>query len=269
MILLAESEVEPMKIGPYETGRVYQGDCLKMMKAIPDGAVGVVVTSPPYNTLPKKHAPSGLHADRKSKINKWIMKACNGYEDSMPEDEYQEWLREVVAECLRASGGLVWVNHKVRFRDGVAVHPVRMLPFPIYSEVIWDRGVSMALNCRRFSPSHETMIAFGSPSYWDDSENKRMSVWRIPPQRSEDHPCPFPADLIRPLLVSSCPAGGTVLDPFAGSGTTGVACVELGREFLGFEIDPDYCKLANDRIEAARKGITLKEHRAGQKTLFE
>jgi len=61
---------------------------------------------------------------------------------------------------------------------------------------------------------------------------------------------------------------GVVLDPFAGSGTTGVACAELGREFLGFEIDPDYCKLANDRIEAARKGITLKEHRMGQGTLF-
>ena len=54
----------------------------------------------------------------------------------------------------------------------------------------------------------------------------------------------------------------------AGSGTTGVACVELGREFLGFEIDPDYCKLANERLSATSKGITLAEERTGQGTLF-
>jgi DNA modification methylase len=230
---------------------LHHGDCLEILRTLPSGSVDAVVTSPPYNTLPSKHAPSGLHADRKSGINKWINKAANGYADQRDEGEYQEWLREVVAECLRVSRGLVWINHKVRYRDGFAVHPARMLPFPIYAEVIWDRGGSMALNCKRYAPSHECLLAFGERAYWDDSLNTTMSVWRISAQRSEDHPCPFPIEIARRPIVSSCPPGGTVLDPFMGSGTTGVACMQTGRKFIGIEIDPGYFEIARKRIEAA------------------
>jgi DNA modification methylase len=58
-----------------------------------------------------------------------------------------------------------------------------------------------------------------------------------------------------------------VLDPFSGSGTTGVACAQLGRRFLGFEIDANYCHLANDRIAAAHRGQTLTQYRQGQEIL--
>ncbi len=231
--------------------QLHLGDCLDFLKSLPSGSVDAVVTSPPYNTLPAKHAPSGLHADRKSGINKWINKAANGYADQRDEGEYQEWLREVVTECLRVSRGLVWINHKVRYRDGFAVHPARMLPFPIYAEVIWDRGGSMALNCKRYAPSHECLLAFGERAYWDDSLNTTMSVWRISAQRSEDHPCPFPVEIARRPVVSSCPPGGTVLDPFTGSGTTGVACVQTGRKFIGCEIDEKYVEIARRRIAEA------------------
>lgn len=150
---------------------VIHGDCLEVLRTLPAGSVDAVVTSPPYNTLPAKHAPSGIHAERKSGVNKWIAKAASGYFDQRDECEYQSWLSNVVSECLRVSRGLVWVNHKVRYRDGVALHPARMLEFPIYAEVIWDRGGSMALNCKRYAPSHECLIAFGKPCYWDDALN--------------------------------------------------------------------------------------------------
>jgi tRNA/tmRNA/rRNA uracil-C5-methylase (TrmA/RlmC/RlmD family) len=58
-----------------------------------------------------------------------------------------------------------------------------------------------------------------------------------------------------------------ILDPFAGSGTTGVACIQTGRRFLGFEINPEYVAIANDRIEAASRGQTLQQYRAGQLVL--
>ena len=64
-----------------------------------------------------------------------IAKAAKGYFDTRPEDEYQAWLRDVVGEYLRAvlPRG---VNHKIRYRNGEALHPVRFLPFPIYAEVV-------------------------------------------------------------------------------------------------------------------------------------
>ncbi len=233
------------------TVSLHLGDCLDVLRTLPAGSVDAVVTSPPYNTLPAKNAPSGLHAERKTGVNKWITKASSGYFDQRPEPEYQEWVRAVVAECLRVARGLVWVNHKTRYRNKEAIHPARMFPFPIYADVVWDRRGSMALNCKRYAPSHEYLIAFGVPHYWDDKQNTMMSVWQITPQRSDDHPCPFPVELARRPIVSSCPIGGTVLDPFMGSGTTGVACVKTGRNFIGIEIDPHYHAIARRRIDAA------------------
>lgn len=78
-----------------------------------------------------------------------------------------------------------------------------------------------------------------------------MSVWRIAPQRSDEHPCPYPIEIARRPIVSSCPHNGTVLDPFCGSGTTGVACVQTGRNFIGIEIDQRYCEIARRRISEA------------------
>ncbi len=232
--------------------QIHHGDCLEVLRTLADSSVDAVVTSPPYNTLPSAHKPSGLHAERKSGVNQWIMKSANGYFDQKDESEYQSWLCEVVSQCLRVCRGLVWVNHKVRYRDGYAVHPARFLPFPIYAEVIWDRSGSMALNCKRYAPSHECLLAFGKRFYWDDSLNTKMSVWKISPQRSKTHPCPFPLEIARRPIISSCPVGGVVLDPFCGSGSTGVAAIESGRRFIGIEREAEYVEIAKARIEAVR-----------------
>ena len=229
--------------------QLYLGDCLQVLPTLEAGSVDAVVTSPPYNTLPTRNAPSGLHAERKSGVNQWISRAVDSYEDARPESEYQSWLRDVVAACLVVAP-LVWVNHKVRYRDGKAVHPVRFLPFPIYSEIIWDRRGSMALNCKRFSPSHEGVWGFGCPRFWDDSYNGLMSVWAISFDRDpNDHPCAFPVSLVKPLIGSSVRRDGIVCDPFMGSGTSGVAAVRLGRRFIGAELEPKYFEIAKRRIQ--------------------
>ena len=224
-------------------------DCLKVLPLLPDGCVDAVVTSPPYNTLPTSHNPSGLHGERQSGVNKWIEKAARGYFDSMPEDEYQTWICGVLNECRRITSGLVWVNHKIRYRDGEAVHPARMFPWPIYTEVIWDRGGSMALNCKRYAPSTEHLLAFGRPVVWNDHLNGLMSVWRMPADNDDnDHPCAFPVELAVRPIKSSTAEGGVVFDPFMGSGTVGVAAIRTGRRCVGIELDPGYYRAACDRI---------------------
>jgi DNA modification methylase len=229
--------------------KLYRGDCLKILRKLDAGSVDAVVTSPPYNQLGSRIPPDG---SGKHKGNGWIKKVgAIGYADDMPEPAYQQWLRDIVSECLRVSRGLVWINHKVRYRNGQAVHPARFLPFPIYSEVIWCRGGSMALNCRRFAPSHEMILGFGKPHWWHNESNRLCSAWKIAQVVNRtDHPCPFPEEIPRRLIEACCPPGGTVLDPFMGSGTTGVACQRLGRSFIGIEIDPAYHAIARRRIKA-------------------
>lgn len=209
----------------------------------------ITITSPPYNTLPQSNNPSGLHAERSTGVNKWIAKASSGYADSMPEDEYQEWICDVIRLCHNTCKGIIWINHKIRYRMGYAVHPARWMNFPIYAEVIWDRGGSMALNCKRYSPSTEHILGFWTPHHWDDSLNGIMSVWRLPAQRDDEHPCPYPPEIPRRLITSSCPKGGTVLDPFCGSGTTLRAAKDLGRKAIGIEIEEKYCEIAARRLQ--------------------
>ena len=109
----------------------------------------------------------------------------------------------------------------------------------------------MALNCKRYAPSTEHLLGFGKQCVWNDTLNSTMSVWRIPPDRgNDDHPCAYPVTLVERPIVSSTPDGGTVLDCFAGSGTTGIACLRTGRKFIGIEIDERYFNVARKRIEA-------------------
>ena len=81
------------------------------------------------------------------------------------------------------------------------------------------------------------------------------------------HPTQKPVKLIKAIIKAN--VSDIICDPFSGSGTTGVACAQLGRRFLGFEIDANYCHLANDRIAAAHRGQTLQQFRSGQTTIFD
>lgn len=249
--------MKEVRIGPHS---LICGDALEVLPKLESGSVDAVMTSPPYNTLPQKYSPSGLHGERLNGVNKWIQKAVNSYADARPETEYQHWLAYIVAACLRVSRGLVWINHKVRYRDGEALHPVRFLPFPIYSEVIWNRRGSMALNCKRYAPSHESLWAFGKPQVWNDELNTLLSVWNLGFDMDDNgHPCAFPIEIAERPILSSTNKGGEVLDPFMGSGTTIVACQKTGRVGIGIEKDERYFEIACRRVESAVNSTPLFE----------
>lgn len=82
------------------------------------------------------------------------------------------------------------------------------------------------------------------------------------------HPTQKPVELMGWCIEKNSTEGDSIVDAYAGSGTTGVAAIQLGRRFIGFEISPEYAQLARDRISAAEKGLTVKEYRAGQLALF-
>ena len=229
---------------------LYLGDCLEILPTLEK--VDAVITSPPYNTLKPSAKPSGLHAERKTGINEWMEKQ-GGYFDQRSEEDYQLWQQSMLDAALSIAG-VVWINHKTRYRDGYGIHPLQFYKAPLFAEVVWDRGGSMALNCGRFAPSHEYWFGFGKPERWNDEVNKLMSVWKIAPGEGKhadnDHPCPYPERLVTPI-IKGCVFDRPCVDPFMGSGTTGVACANLGRKFIGIEIEPKYFDIACERITNA------------------
>jgi DNA modification methylase len=100
-------------------------------------------------------------------------------------------------------------------------------------------------------------MAYGAHKRWKRDENgvfvrNKRDVWTIPlhPFRGA-HFATFPPDLIRPCVLAGCPPGGIVLDPFFGAGTTGLVAQQLGRDYIGVDLNAEYVKIAEERIRKA------------------
>jgi DNA modification methylase len=258
-----------MKLGPYETGRVYQGDCLELMKAIPDGSVPMIWTDPPYghanNDGDLAASRVGTRGARKrpvEAIENDTAEAMRVVVDGML-DAAARLMRCCCCCCCCSAGG----GPSPTFAWLAARMDARGLAF--FHAVVWDktaRGPGLGWRYRR---DHEfVMIAHrvGGRLAWVNRETATSNIVRTPPVRERVHPNEKPVALVEHFLRLHTAPGDLVLDPFAGAGTTGVACANLGREFLGFEIDPHWAEVANERIEAARRGVSVGELREGQAT---
>ena len=90
----------------------------------------------------------------------------------------------------------------------------------------------------------------GVRDYYSAGKRNKRSVWTVTTKPfKEAHFATFPPDLIKPCILAGCPKNGIVLDPFMGSGTTGMVAAMYRRNFIGFELNPEYCKMAEKRIE--------------------
>ena len=229
------------------------GDCLEMMKKIPDNSIDCIVTSPPYNKI-------GLNGGKKYTYSKgctWtrVNIEYNSYDDNMNEDDYQAWQINVLNECYRIlkDDGSLFYNHKIRRLNGNAVFPIFALnsKLNLHQMIIWERAGSCDLNEEYLFPNTELVfwLSKNKPRCFKKESEFRNEVWRIVPKACSYHPAPFPIQLVKNCVLLSTKEGDTVLDPFAGSGTTGVVCKSLKRKFIGIEIDEKYCDIARQRIE--------------------
>lgn len=247
------------------------GDCLDVLKTLPDGAVDCVVTSPPYNLggEPWPHLghwkPGDAGAGSKSKWRNGS-DACggvqySGHSDAMPYADYVAWQHKVLRECWRVLGddGAIFYNHKPRVIGGRLWLPLELNPgLPLRQVIIWARSGGMNFTPTAYVPTHEWIIVFAKERFRlrDRAASGLGDVWQFPQESGKNpHPAPFPVELPRRILSTT--TGRTVLDPFMGSGTTGVACVKADRSFIGIEISEDYFAVAQRRIAEAQNATPL------------
>ena len=257
---------EKVTIGNCE---LWHGDCRDVLPLLEDGSADMVFTSPPYNLgnttgggFPGKklwHYDASAGMKARGGLGKWgggkLADGYEDYDDAMPMEDYIEWQKATLLECWRilSKSGAIYYNHKPRVLDGVALLPLAYNPdLPLRQIVIWARAGGVNFSPVAYLPTHEWVMILAKPDFRlrDKSASGAGDVWYVPQEANTEHPAPFPLALpMRAIESTSC---GTVLDPFMGSATTGAACVQLGRRFIGIERSRKFFEMACRRVEQAQ-----------------
>lgn len=248
--------------------RLQNIDVLEGLRTLDDESIDIIITSPPYNK-------GGLNGKRNkgTKWNKTIDYGGDFNIDNKPEDEYQEWQLNILKECYRVlkKDGLMFYNHKNRIvkGKGYIISPYTWLlksPFLIRQEIIWNRKSGPNQEQSRYIPSYENIYVLAKQKDTIFKRNKdvayKTDIWTINPDRTNKHPAPFPIDIPRNILSSLNEEKVkdrviTVFDPFNGSGTTGVAAVERGFNYIGFDIIDEYLQETERKIVKMAQTLQL------------
>lgn len=249
-----------------KTDVILRGDCIEVLKGLPDKSVDMVFADPPYNLQ--------LGGD--------LLRPDNSKVDAVDDDwdkfdsfaAYDAFTRAWLGECRRVlkDEGSLWVigsYHNI-FRLGSAMQD---LGFWVLNDIIWRKSNPMPnFKGTRFTNAHETLIwaaksreqkryTFNYDALKVFNEDTQMrSDWTLAlctgAERLKDedgvkaHPTQKPEALLHRVILSASRVGDVILDPFFGTGTTGAAAKRLGRHFIGIERDETYADLAQKRIDA-------------------
>lgn len=230
--------------------KIICGDCLSVMKELPDKCIDLVVTSPPYNL--KNSTGSGIKDGVSSKWpNAALIKGYATYDDNMPYDEYCEWQKKCLIEMMRLlkDNGAIFYNHKWRVQNGLIQDRREIVSdFPVRQIIIWKRKGGINFNAGYFLPTYEVIYLIAKKDFkLAPKANVYGDVWEFTQEQKNPHPAPFPTALIDRIISST--NAQIILDPFMGSGTTAVVAQGLKRNFIGIEISQEYCDMAEKRLE--------------------
>lgn len=229
--------------------KIIQGDCVEVMRQIPDESVDLVVTSPPYNL--KNSSGNGMKDPRSGKWkNAALVHGYSHYDDNMPHEEYVAWQRTCLAEMVRLlkPDGAIFYNHKWRVQRGLLQDRQDIVGgFPVRQIIIWRRKGGINFNPGYFLPTYEVIYLIAKKAFrLAEKANRYGDVWDIQQEMNNNHPAPFPLELAERCIIST--TADVILDPFMGSGTTALAAKKHGRQFIGIDLSPEYCQLAQERI---------------------
>jgi modification methylase len=247
--------------------KIVCGDILKVIKHIPNKSIDLVVTSPPYNL--KNSTGNGMKDGRGGKwANAALQKGYTNHNDCMPHDDYVKWQRKCLKEMMRVlkEDGAIFYNHKWRVQNGLLQDRSDIVSgFPVRQIIIWRRKGGLNFNPGYFLPTYEVIYLIANPKFkLAPKANAYGDVWEFTQEMKNEHPAAFPVDLIVQIISST--TAHIVLDPFMGSGTTAVAARALKRDYIGIELSPQYCEMAEQRLK--NKWIRRKIVIPNQSTLF-
>jgi DNA modification methylase len=216
-----------------DPNRIYEGDCMAYMKLMPDKSVDLCITDPPYGI--------NFQSSRKIETDRFAILEGDGEVNTA-------FLSEVYRLLKDGCAAYIFTRWDVYPQWLAAITSVGL---EVKNCIIWDRVVHGLGDLEgSYAPQYD-MIIFATKGRHILKGNRPKDVIKVQRIDAEKllHPTQKPVGLIWQLLRASSSPGELVLDPYMGSGTTAVACKQLGRSFIGMEIDPTFCKVAENRLK--------------------
>lgn len=242
----------------------------ELMSELEDKSVSLMVTSPPYNI--------DISYGNKWKDGKLVSSKGKKYSDNLKEEEYRKMLEKVINETKRVlkDDGQIWFNIKNRYNDDNMTPPFWIMDYfqDMYLKniIIWNFDWGGSTN-KRFCSRYEYVFFFtkNKKNYTFNLEDVKIPALNYRPDRYKsqlknptdvwkmslisgnstertEHPAQYPEELIERIIKTGTNKGDLVLDPFMGSGTTAVVAKKLGRNYIGYEIENDFIKIAEKRL---------------------
>jgi len=213
-----------------ENYTLYCGDCLEIMKDLEQ--VDAVITDPPYGLMEK---PGKVQMRGK-----------------VTEQDYGDWDKKYSFSWFsRLPDCSAVIGFHDQKRSTEMTHAAERNGYKLKHFAFWDKGDSGINPRRNFVNCVEVAGFFTNGNYTWNGGGAYRNIFRYNRARTPYHPTQKPISVMNWLIEPVTNPGDLILDPFMGSGTTGVACAQLGRKFIGIEIDPDYFEIARKRIETA------------------
>lgn len=246
--------------------RLYCADCIKILKNIPENTFDMIFADPPYML---SNGGITCQNGKIASVNKGKWDESLGIEANF--DFHKQWLG--ACKKVLKKNGTLWVSgtyHSI-YSCGFAM---QLLGYHILNDISWFKpNASPNMSCRYFTASHETLIwarkdkkvphTFNynimkdgdfSSDFIKKPHTQMRSVWAIgTPKASEKtfgkHPTQKPLALLERIILASTNEGDLILDPFMGSGTTGVAALKHNRKFIGIEKEKEFIEIAEQRLQ--------------------
>jgi len=253
------SDADVSKILSNAIGRNVHFETSENMREVANETVQAVITSPPYWNLKDYKHPEQI-----------------GFHDSY--DGYHERLDRVWSECKRVlrQDGTMWVViDKIMQTEEITHIPYditrhcRKLGFLLQDMVVWNKPTAIAgMSPTNFVNKYEHIVFFSksrklklqmpavdkkAPPDWMRDSSRLTDIWRFPVKagsirRTPAHEAPYPEELVKRIVLLSTDEGDMILDPFLGSGTTVKVALQLNRDCIGYEINPDFSSVIVDML---------------------
>lgn len=238
---------------------LYNANCLDKLQQMIDNneKVDCIITSPPYNM--NLRIMNGKYKSRCNNKNHQIefSNKYNNYKDDLPMDEYFKFQDEFISKALQVTD-LMFYNIQMITGNKVALLQLMgKYAEKIKEIIIWNKGYGQpAMQNGVLNSQYEFIIVFQNSKPYNRSFDTALfdrgtlsNVWDIKRERNNLIKAGFPQELVKKILKNFVKDGSIILDPYMGSGTTGIVCKELGYNFIGVELDKEMFDKTKERIK--------------------